>query len=34
MSDLIFLAASIFFFLVAVLYLNGCQSLKGGGDNA
>lgn len=34
MSDLIFLAASLFFFLVAVLYLYGCQCLKGGGDNA
>jgi hypothetical protein len=34
MSDLVFLAASIVFFVVAVLYLYGCQSLKGGGDNA
>jgi hypothetical protein len=34
MSDLVFLAASIVFFVVAFLYLYGCQSLKGGGDNA
>jgi hypothetical protein len=34
MSDLVFLAVSIVFFVVAVLYLYGCQSLKGGGDNA
>jgi hypothetical protein len=34
MSDLIFLAASLAFFLVAVLYLYACQSLKGGRDDA
>ena len=34
MSDLVFLAASIVFFVVAVLYMYGCQSLRGGGDNA
>jgi len=34
MSDLVFLAASLEFFFVAVLYVYGCQSLKGGGDNA
>jgi hypothetical protein len=34
MSDLIFLAASLLFFFVAVAYQYGCQSLKGGGDNA
>jgi hypothetical protein len=34
MSDLVFLAASIVFFVVAVLYMYGCQSLKGGGSNA
>jgi hypothetical protein len=30
MSDLIFVAASLAFFVVAVLYVRGCQSLKGG----
>ena len=34
MSDIVFLAASLAFFIVAVLYVYGCQSLKGGGDNA
>ena len=35
MSDLAFLAASVAFFVVAVWYVAGCQSLrKGGGDNA
>jgi len=34
MSDLVFVAASVFFFVIAVWYLNGCKSLKGGGDNA
>jgi len=34
MSDLIFLAASFAFFFVAVAYVYGCQSLKGGDDNA
>jgi hypothetical protein len=30
MSDLIFVAASVVSFLVAVVYIRGCQSLKGG----
>jgi hypothetical protein len=34
MSDLVFLAASFAFFFVAVLYAYGCQSLKGGRDDA
>jgi hypothetical protein len=34
MSDLIFVAASVVFFVVAVLYVRGCQSLKGGRNDA
>jgi hypothetical protein len=34
MSDLVFLAASVAFFVIAVAYVYGCQSLKGGGGNA
>ena len=35
MSDLIFVAASVVFFVVAAWYVNGCQSLtKGGRDDA
>jgi hypothetical protein len=34
MSDLVFLAGSVVFFFVAILYVNGCQSLKDGGGNA
>ena len=34
MLDLIFLAVSLVFFVIAVTYVHGCQSLKGGGDNA
>jgi hypothetical protein len=34
MSDMIFLAASVAFFLVAGLYVRGCQQLKGGRDDA
>jgi hypothetical protein len=34
MSDLVFLAASLAFFFVAVLYIYGCDSLRGGKDNA
>jgi hypothetical protein len=34
MSDLIFLAASIVFFVVAVWYVEGCRHLKGGRDDA
>jgi hypothetical protein len=33
MSDLIFVAASIVFFVIAVWYVNGCQSLTKGGRN-
>jgi len=32
MSDIAFLAASFVFFFIAVLYVYGCQSLKGGGN--
>ncbi len=34
MLDLIFLAVSLMFFVIAVAYVHGCQSLKGGGNNA
>ena len=34
MSDIAFFAASIVFFLIAVLYVHGCESLRGGGGNA
>lgn len=34
MSDLIFVAASVVFFAVAVWYIDGCRSLKGGRDDA
>jgi hypothetical protein len=35
MSDIAFLAASIVFFLISVLYVHGCERLtKGGGGNA
>jgi hypothetical protein len=34
MSDIAFLAATFVFFLVAVLYVYGCQTLKGGRDDA
>ena len=34
MSDVIFVGASLLFFVIAVAYSYGCQSLKGGGDNA
>jgi hypothetical protein len=34
MGDLIFLTASIAFFVGAVVYAFGCQSLKGGRDDA
>jgi hypothetical protein len=34
MTDLIFLAASIVFFVVAVAYVYGCQRLKGGRNDA
>ncbi len=34
MDDLIFLAASVGFFVVAAAYLYGCRALKGGRGNA
>jgi hypothetical protein len=34
MTDVIFLAASLAFFLVAIVYVYGCDSLKGGKDHA
>jgi hypothetical protein len=34
MLDLVFLAASLVFFIVALVYQHGCQSLKGGRDDA
>jgi hypothetical protein len=34
MSDIVFLAASLAFFFVAVLYIYGCKSLKGGREDA
>jgi len=34
MTDVVFLAASIVFFVVAVLYVYGCQRLKGGRNDA
>lgn len=33
MSDLVFFAAPLVFFFVAVLYIRGCESLKGGRHN-
>jgi hypothetical protein len=34
MSDLVFVASSLVFFVVALAYQHGCQSLKGGRDDA
>jgi hypothetical protein len=34
MSDIAFLSASLVFFFVAILYVYGCQSLKGGHKDA
>lgn len=34
MSDLVFVGVSLVFFIVAVAYAAGCESLKGGGGNA
>jgi hypothetical protein len=34
MNDVIFLAASIVFFIVAGAYVHGCQQLKGGRNDA
>ncbi len=30
MSDLVFVAASVVFFAIAVAYVRGCEGLKGG----
>jgi hypothetical protein len=34
MSDLVFTVVTIVFFAIAIAYLYGCRSLKGGGNNA
>jgi hypothetical protein len=34
MSDLVFVGATLAFFIVAVLYTSGCESLKGRGGHA
>lgn len=34
MSDIVFVGATFVFFVVAVLYTSGCESLKGGGGHA
>jgi hypothetical protein len=34
MTDVLFLAASIVFFLIAGLYVYGCEELKGGRNDA
>jgi len=34
MSDVIFVAASVVFFAIAVWYLDGCQALSKGGRDA
>jgi len=34
MNDLIFVAATIIFFLIAVVYMSGCERLKGGRSDA
>ena len=34
MLDLIIVTVSLVFFGIAVAYVHGCQSLKGGRDNA
>ena len=34
MTDLVFFAASVGFFVVAELYVYGCQRLKGGRNHA
>ena len=34
MLELIIVTVSLVFFVIAVAYVHGCQSLKGGGDNA
>jgi hypothetical protein len=34
MLDLIIVTVSLVFFGIAMAYIHGCQSLKGGSDNA
>jgi hypothetical protein len=34
MSDLVFVAASLVFFTIAVVYVHGCWQLKGGRGDA
>lgn len=34
MSDVVFVGASLLFFVIAVAYAYGCQSLKGGDRHA
>jgi hypothetical protein len=34
MLDLIFLTVSLAFFVIAVAYVHGCESLRGGSGNA
>lgn len=34
MLDLIIVTVSLVYFVIAMAYIHGCQSLKGGGDNA
>ena len=34
MSDVIFVAATVLFFVIAVVYVSGCERLKGGRGNA
>jgi hypothetical protein len=34
MIDLIFVAASVLFFILAAMYARGCEGLKGGRGNA
>jgi len=33
MSDVVFLTASLVFFVIAAVYIRGCSALKGGGGN-
>jgi len=34
MSDLVFFAATAAFFIIALVYVHGCESLRGGGGHA
>jgi hypothetical protein len=34
MLDLIIVTVSLVYFVIAMAYIHGCQSLKGGSDNA